>query len=48
MQNKRIGITRQYQKRGIIQAHIMNNLKNYAIVTIFFLVRYNFGRIIYK
>lgn len=37
MQNKRI--KRNYSGRGVLRTHIENNLKNYIIVTIFFLVR---------
>lgn len=39
MHNKRAIIKRNYEKIGIIQTHIINNFKNYVIVTIIFLVR---------
>ena len=38
MQNKRTKRARKTSRIGIIQTHIRNNLKNYVIVTIIFLV----------
>lgn len=48
MQNKRTRVQRNYEKRGILQTHVANNLKNYIIVTIIFLVRSNARRTIHK
>lgn len=48
MQNKRTKRLANYRGRGIIQTHISNNLKNYVIVTIIFLIRSNTWSIIYK
>ncbi len=39
MKNKRTRKLREYKKIGLIQTHIMNNAKNYIIITIIFLVR---------
>ncbi len=38
MQNKRTRNSRGYTKTGLIQTHIRNNIKNYFIITIVFLV----------
>lgn len=38
MQNKRTVSMRNKQRRGIIQTHIINNLRNYVILTIIFLI----------
>lgn len=42
---KRNNATKQ---RGVIQTHIINNFKNYVIITIVFLVRSNTWSTIYK
>ncbi len=38
MQNKRIMQRNGYEKKGFIRSHIENNLRNYVIITVFFLV----------
>lgn len=43
MQNKRTRRSNGNQGTGIIQKHIMNNLKNYIIITIIFLVGVSLG-----
>ena len=43
MQNKRIRRSKGNKGTGIIQKHIMNNLKNYIIITIIFLVGVSLG-----
>lgn len=48
MKNKRTRIPRKHRKIGLIQAHVINNAKNYIIVTIIFLVRSNTWSIIYQ
>lgn len=48
MLNKRVKKDRIREKTGIIQKHLNNNLKNYAIVTVIFLVRCNIRRAIHK
>lgn len=39
MQNKRIARIKGNEKKGLIRTHIENNLKNYLIVTLIFMVR---------
>lgn len=48
MQNKRIRKHRGVSRSGIIQEHINNNLKDYIIVTIIFIVRSINRCIVYK
>lgn len=48
MQNKRMRILEKRKKTGIIQTHIMNNLRNYVVITIIFLSRSNTWSTIYK
>jgi len=48
MQNKRIRKHREPSRSGIIQEHINNNLKDYIIVTIIFIVRSINRCIVYK
>ena len=47
MQNKRT-TARNYKKTGIIQEHINNNIRNYIIITMIFLVRCDTWSIVYK
>ena len=39
MQNKRIVRARKNSEMGLLQNHIINNLRNYIIILIIFLVR---------
>ena len=48
MQNKRIQKVISHEKKGIIHTHIENNLKNYIIVTVIFLIRSSSRSVIYK
>lgn len=48
MQNKRTTRLRGNPKPGILQTHVMNNLKNYIIVTIIFLIGIVLRCIIHK
>jgi len=48
MQNKRIQKVLGKDKKGAIRTHIENNLKNYIIVTVIFLIRSSSRSTIYK